>query len=137
MIDDAATAEPVDGRSDNIRPPDHAVASANARGGSTRACQAREQFCAQRKGCRAPVRALKHIASPPLDDEFREWKKARKRHSGLPWRQLALMASVSFGVASLVLPDSVSDELDWVLYALMAASAYAGLQRRWGMSSDD
>ena len=74
---------------------------------------------------------LKHIASPPIDDEFREWKKARKRHSGLPWRQLALMASVCFGIASLVLPDSVSDTLDWVLYALMAASAYAGLSRRW------
>ena len=80
---------------------------------------------------------LRHIASPPIDDEFREWKKARKRHSGLPWRQLALMASVSFGIASLVLPDSVSDTLDWVLYALMAASAYAGLSRRWSTPSDD
>jgi len=80
---------------------------------------------------------LKHIASPPIDDEFREWKKARKRHSGLPWRQLALMASVCFGVASLVLPDSVSDTLDWVLYGLMAASAYAGLSRRWSMASND
>ncbi len=78
-----------------------------------------------------------HIASPPIDDEFREWKKARKRHSGLPWRQLALMASVSFGIASLVLPDSVSDTLDWVLYGLMAASAYAGLQRRWSLTSKD
>jgi hypothetical protein len=80
---------------------------------------------------------LKHIASPPIDDEFREWKKARKRHSGLPWRQLALMASVSFGVASLVLPDSVSEQLDWVLYILMAASAYAGLSRRWSLFSKD
>lgn len=80
---------------------------------------------------------LKHIASPPIDDEFREWKKARKRHSGLPWRQVALMASVCFGVASLVLPDSVSDTLDWVLYGLMAASAYAGLSRRWSMASND
>jgi hypothetical protein len=80
---------------------------------------------------------LKHIAFPPIDDEFRDWKKARKRHSGLPWRQLALMASVSFGIASLVLPDSVSDELDWVLYALMAASAYAGLSRRWSMTTKD
>ncbi len=77
---------------------------------------------------------LMHIASPPIDDEFHEWKKARKRHSGLPWRQLALMASVCFGVASLVLPDSVSDTLDWVLYGLMAASAYAGLSRRWSMT---
>src|SRR5579872_768780 len=80
---------------------------------------------------------LKHIASPPIDDEFREWKKARKRHSGLPWRQLSLMASVSFGIASLVLPDSVSDTLDWVLYALMAVTAYVGLQRRWSLASKD
>ena len=74
---------------------------------------------------------LMHTAGPPIDDEFHEWKKARKRHSGLPWRQLSLMASVSFGIASLVLPDSVSDTLDWVLYALMAVTAYAGLSRRW------
>ncbi len=80
---------------------------------------------------------LKHIASPPIDDEFREWKKARKQHSGLPWRQLSLMASVSFGIASLVLPDDVSDTLDWVLYALMAATAYAGLSRRWSKTSND
>ena len=80
---------------------------------------------------------LMHTASPPIDDEFREWKKARKWHSGLPWRQLSLMASVSFGIASLVLPDSVSDTLDWVLYALMAATAYAGLQQRWSLASKD
>ena len=80
---------------------------------------------------------LKHITAPPIDAEFQEWKKARKRHSGLPWRQLSLMASVCFGVASLVLPDSVSDTLDWVLYGLMAASAYAGLSRRWSMASND
>jgi hypothetical protein len=80
---------------------------------------------------------LMHTASPPIDDEFREWKRARKRHSGLPWRQLSLMASVSFGVASLVLPDSVSDTLDWVLYGLMAATAYAGLSRRWSTASKD
>ena len=83
---------------------------------------------------------LKHIASPPIDadaTEFHEWEKARKRHSGLPWRQLSLMASVSFAVASLVLPDSVSDTLDWILYGLAAATAYAGLSRRLSSSSDD
>lgn len=92
-------------------------------------------FARNEKAAEHQSELLKHIASPPIDDEFREWKKARKRHSGLPWRQLALMASVSFGVASLVLPDFVGDTLDWVLYGLMAASAYAGLQRRWGMAS--
>ena len=83
-------------------------------------------FARNEKAAEHQSELLKHIASPPIDDEFREWKKAR---------QLALMASVSFGVASLVLPDSVGDTLDWVLYGLMAASAYAGLQRRWGMAS--
>jgi len=83
---------------------------------------------------------LKHIASPSIhadDTEFHEWKKARKRHSGLPWRQISLMASVSFAVASLVLPDSVGDTLDWILYGLAAASAYAGLSRRLSSSPDD
>ncbi len=82
---------------------------------------------------------LRHIASPPIDAdaaEFHEWKKARKRHSGLPWRQISLMASVSFAVASLVLPDSVGDTLDWILYGLAAASAYAGLSRRLDQSAD-
>jgi hypothetical protein len=94
-------------------------------------------FARNEKAAEHQSELLKHIASPPIDDEFREWKKARKRHSGLPWRQLSLMASVSFGIASLVLPDSVSDTLDWVLYALMAITAYAGLQRRWSLASKD
>jgi len=83
---------------------------------------------------------LRHIASPPIDAdaaEFHEWKKARKRHSGLPWRQISLMASVSFAVGSLVLPDSAGATLDWILYGLAAASAYAGLSRRLSSSSDD
>src|ERR1044071_4947819 len=93
---------------------------------------ARNELAAERSS-----ELLTHIASPPIDHEFVEWKKARKRHSGLPWRQLSLMASVSLGIASLVLPDSVSDTLDWVLYALMAITAYAGLSRRWSMTSKD
>jgi len=42
-----------------------------------------------------------------------------------------LMASLCFGIASLVLPDSVNDILDWTLYGLTAASLYAGLSGRW------
>ena len=49
----------------------------------------------------------------------------------MPWRQIALMASLCFGIASFVLPDSLNDQLDWVLYGLMALSAYAGLSKRF------
>jgi hypothetical protein len=70
-------------------------------------------------------------ASPDVDDGLQEWKRGRKHRSKIFWRQLALMASLCFGIASLVLPDSVNDILDWTLYALMAASLYAGLSGRW------
>jgi hypothetical protein len=48
----------------------------------------------------------------------------------MPWRQLALMASLCFGIASFVLPDATNDALQWVLYGLMAMSLFAGLSRR-------
>jgi hypothetical protein len=41
-----------------------------------------------------------------------------------------LTASLCFGIASLVLPDTVNDAVNWLLYALTAASLYAGLRRR-------
>jgi hypothetical protein len=41
-----------------------------------------------------------------------------------------LMATLCFGVASLVLPDSVNDNVDWLLYALAAASFYAAIRKR-------
>lgn len=74
----------------------------------------------------------KDLAIALDDPELREWRQARQQHSRMPWRQLFLMASLCFGIASLVLPDSVNDSLDWVLYGLMAASLYAGLSRRLG-----
>jgi len=80
---------------------------------------------------RSPV-TPREITVSHVDHELREWKQARKQHSRIPWRQLALMASLCFGIASLVLPDSVNENLDWVLYGLMAASLYAGLSRRLG-----
>jgi hypothetical protein len=40
------------------------------------------------------------------------------------------MASLCFGIASFVLPDSVNENLDWLLYGLMAVTLYAGLIRR-------
>ena len=59
--------------------------------------------------------------------ELNAWKSERKRAFRLPWRQLSLIAGLSFGIGSFVLPDSVTGVTDWVLYALMAASFVAGL----------
>jgi hypothetical protein len=63
------------------------------------------------------------------DEDLTAWKQAR-RPLPIPWRQLSLMAGLCFGIASLVLPDSVNRAADWLLYALMAASFYAGWRKR-------
>ncbi len=63
------------------------------------------------------------------DAELQQWQRTRKRQP-LPWRQISLMAGLCFGLASLVLPDNVNKVANWVLYALMAASFYAGWRRR-------
>ncbi|HEX3756639.1 MAG TPA: hypothetical protein VHV26_16335 [Rhizomicrobium sp.] len=62
------------------------------------------------------------------DPELDDWKRARRWQP--PWRQILLTASLCFGIASLVLPDTVNDAVNWLLYALTAASLYAGLRRR-------
>jgi hypothetical protein len=69
-------------------------------------------------------------AEPPLDEELLEWTRARKRRFRIPWRQVSLMASLCFGVASFVLPDSVNDRVQWLLYALAAASLYGWFAKR-------
>jgi hypothetical protein len=66
----------------------------------------------------------KKTKSSSLDDE------AGNRSFNLPWRQLSLTATLCFGIASFVLPESVNDSVQWLLYALMAASLYAGFGRR-------
>jgi hypothetical protein len=63
------------------------------------------------------------------DQELAAWKQARGPLP-IPWRQLSMMAGLCFGVASLVLPDNVNRAVDWLLYALMAASFYAGWRKR-------
>jgi hypothetical protein len=82
---------------------------------------------------------IEHISATPyslppeeqsIDDELQEWKRARRKAFEIPWRQLSVMAGLCFGIASFVLPDSVNDDLRWLLYALMAASFYAGLRKR-------
>jgi hypothetical protein len=65
-----------------------------------------------------------------LDDELREWKRARRQNFEIPWRPLSLLATLFIGVASFVLPDSVNDIFQWPLYALGAASLYVGFRRR-------
>jgi hypothetical protein len=64
-----------------------------------------------------------------VEDELREWKRTRNRGFLMPWRQVSLMAGLSFGIASFVLPDSVNGVVQWPLYALSAASFYAGFRK--------
>lgn len=65
---------------------------------------------------------------PSLDDELRQWKQARKQN--FPWRSMWLVASLSFGISSFVLPNSVNDVVNWLLYAMAAASLYVGFSKR-------
>jgi hypothetical protein len=70
------------------------------------------------------------MAASSYDDELREWAKARKQGFKIPWRQVSLMASLCFGIASFVLPDSVNEDVQWLLYALAAASLFGGFIKR-------
>jgi len=81
----------------------------------------------------APERTLAPAAdseSPSVDDEVRAWKQARGRTVPIPWKQLSFTASACFGIAGFVLPDSVNNVFEWLLYALAAASFYAGFRSR-------
>jgi hypothetical protein len=62
------------------------------------------------------------------DEELEAWKRGRKRH--VPWKQISLMASLCFGVASFVLPHSVNDAVQWPLYGLAAISFYVGIRKK-------
>ena len=73
------------------------------------------------------------IAASPVgfvddDPELAAWKRQRRWQP--PWRQIAFTASLCFGVGSLVLPDTVNDRVQWLLYGLAAASFWAGWRRR-------
>jgi hypothetical protein len=67
---------------------------------------------------------------PSIEDEIEEWKRTRGHDFSLPWRQLSLMAGLCFGVASLILPATVNDAVQWPLYILAAIGFYAGLRKR-------
>lgn len=55
-----------------------------------------------------------------VDEELRRWKEERSQtlFTRLPWKQFSLFASISFGVASFVLPDDVNDAVDYLLWGL-------------------
>jgi hypothetical protein len=89
------------------------------------------------------VRAAQPVATPApavitagvpqdvsFDHELQAWKKSRGSNFNIPWRQVYLMASLCFGIASFVLPDSVNDDVDYLLWGLMAMSAYAWFASR-------
>ena len=73
---------------------------------------------------------LPDTALPSVEDEVAAWKIARGSVVPFPWRQFALMAGLSFGIASFVLPEATNDTMQWPLYALTAISFYVGLRRR-------
>ena len=62
--------------------------------------------------------------APSVDQDVQAWKQARGSKFKFPWRQIYLMASLCFGIASFVLPDSVNDNVDYLLWGLCAMSAY-------------
>ena len=78
----------------------------------------------------SPPRESATPESASVDDELTEWKRARKQRSAFPWRPLYLTASLCFGVASFVLPDSVNSIVEFPLYALAGLSLYAGFRKR-------
>lgn len=73
----------------------------------------------------APEQSHAHV---PDDDELREWKS--QRSFKVPWRQLSLMASICFGLASFVLPPGIGDTVNWLLYVLSAISFYVWISEK-------
>ena len=61
--------------------------------------------------------------SASLDEELHAWKQ--QRSFVVPWKQLCLMATLCFGLASFVLPSGVNSAVNWLLYGLTGMSFYA------------
>jgi hypothetical protein len=84
--------------------------------------------------CRAQAKRLELGASAaktqPLKDELLEWKRVRRHNYRLPWRQISLMASASFGIGYFVLPESVNQTVQWLLLALAILSFVSSFSRR-------
>ena len=88
---------------------------------------------------RTPLPAMTKISRPsstpvhasptdPVADELKAWKKSRGPSPYL--KPLALTASLCFGIASVALPEHVNQWVQYPLYALSAASLYAGFRRK-------
>jgi hypothetical protein len=89
---------------------------------------ARPAPMARESGARTPEPAEAPPPEPYRDEELEAWKRARKRH--MPWKQLSLMASLCFGVASMVLPHDVNEAVKLPLYALAGLSFFAGIRKQ-------
>jgi hypothetical protein len=63
-----------------------------------------------------------------VDDELRAWQQ--QRSFTIPWKQLCLMASICFGLASFVLPENVNAGVNWLLYGLTAMSFWVWFKGR-------
>ncbi len=72
------------------------------------------------------------FADDGIDLEIAEWKAARKlkkRSFREPWRSVAIAATLMFGTASWLLPDSVADIVQLVTLGLTAAAFVAGFSK--------
>jgi hypothetical protein len=71
-----------------------------------------------------------HAQGESTDAEMEAWRQARGSKFRIPWSQLSLVASLFFGVASFVLPDSVNSSVDWLLWGLAIMSFYVWFSNR-------
>jgi len=69
--------------------------------------------------------------APDVDEELRAWKieRSRTRPFQVAWGPLSLMASLCFGIASFVLPDSLNDNFGTLLDVLSALAFFAWLAK--------
>jgi hypothetical protein len=90
-------------------------------------------------GERSPAHYVEHpvlvsgtLKFSRVDDDLHEWKHARKPNFRKTlWRPFLLVASLCFGIGSLVLPDSVNDAVNWLLYAMTGVSLHSWIRSRW------
>jgi hypothetical protein len=71
------------------------------------------------------------LETPSVEEELQEWKNERRRVRPfqVPWGPLSLMASLSFGIASFVLPDSLNDTFGTLLDVLSGLALLAWFAR--------
>lgn len=74
---------------------------------------------------------------PSLDAELSAWKQERGSQFKMPWSQLSLMASLCFGIASFVLPDSVNSKVNWLLWGLTIMAAWVWYSNRQKKKTKD